>query len=65
MATSAPPPVSRKPARPHLVTTRRHVLIALVAGVVFAPLHLPLLVHALMFGVAHLGHAASSRHRHD
>lgn len=64
MATTAAPPVSRNPAR-RLVTTRRHVLIGLVGGVVFAPLHLSLLVHAAAVGIAHLGHAAAHRRRHD
>lgn len=64
MATTATP-ARRTTTRHHLATTRRHVLIALVAGLVFAPLHLPLLVHAAALGIAHLGHAASHRRHRD
>ena len=65
MATTTPPPGSRTRVGHHLATTRRQVLIALIAGVVFAPLHLPLLIHAVAVGIAHVGHAASHRRRHD
>jgi hypothetical protein len=62
MATTTPPTPRRPLVGRHRLPTHRRVLVTIAEGIVLAVFHLPLVTHAGLMLVLHLGRSVT-RHR--